>query len=108
MQTAQPYPTAASTYLVGACTGSFAAAAISTSQTLSELLPAAVETVLASLKLGLRSLVVRNDIEASVPGEPKSWSALVDVQVAEAAEKIAAFNAEKVSRLILTQYANLM
>ena len=109
MQTAQPYPTAASTYLVGACTGSFTAAAISTSQTLLELIPVAVETVLISLKLGLRSLVVRHDIEASVPGESKSWSALVDVQVTDAAEKIAAFNAEKVSRLlILTHYANLM
>lgn len=110
MQTARPYPAAARTYLVGACTGSFAAAAISTSQTLLELIPVAVETVLISLKLGLRSLVVRHDIEASVAGEPKSWSALVDVQVAEAVDKITAFNTEKVSHLILvsTLYTSLI
>lgn len=87
VQTARLYPVATSTYLVGgACTGSFPAVAISTSQTLPELLPAAVEAVLVSLKPGLHPLIVRHDIEASVPGEPKS--ALLDVRVTEAENKI--------------------
>ena len=49
----RPFPSADNTYLVGICTGSFAAAAISTSQTLSELIPAGVEAVLVAFRTGL-------------------------------------------------------
>src|SRR5699024_12810178 len=52
-----PYPTAGNSYCLGLCTGSFAAAAISTSQTLSELIPAGVEAVLTAFRTALRSLM---------------------------------------------------
>jgi naphtho-gamma-pyrone polyketide synthase len=95
----RPFPTAANTYLVGLCTGSFAAAAISTSQTLSELIPAGIEAVLVAFRTGLRSLELRNDIERPIPETSRSWSMVVSAKEEQAAESIQTFCLNKVSLL---------
>lgn len=49
------YPTSQHSKLLGLCTGTFAAAAISCSQDLVQLIPAAVHAVVVALHTGLRS-----------------------------------------------------
>ena len=70
----RPYPRPDETYVLGLCTGSLAAAAISSCGSLSELLPAAVQTVLVAFRLGLCVVDVRDRLEQPSPGEPQSWS----------------------------------
>lgn len=70
------YPSPGSTYLIGLCTGSLAAAAIASSSSLSELLPAAVHTVQIALRLGLLAVDVRDRIGRPEAGEPNQWSML--------------------------------
>ncbi|PYH89202.1 polyketide synthase [Aspergillus ellipticus CBS 707.79] len=94
-QGSRPYPTAASTFLVGACTGSFAAAAIASSQTLAELLPAAVEAVTIALRTALRSLTLQNDLEPPAERDKRSWTVAVGTDEAEAERAIAIFNTEQ-------------
>ncbi|PQE06757.1 polyketide synthase protein [Rutstroemia sp. NJR-2017a BBW] len=89
----RPYPTAADSYILGLCTGSFAASAISTSQTLQELIPAAIEAVLVAFRTGLRSLELRNAIELSRLTESQSWSTIFSAKEAEAIELIETFSA---------------
>lgn len=62
--------------MVGLCTGSLAAAAIASSSSLSELLPAAVHTVQIALRLGFLAVDVRNRIEPPQPDRPNEWSML--------------------------------
>ncbi|KAI9779586.1 MAG: Type I Iterative PKS [Peltula sp. TS41687] len=88
----RPFPSAANSYLVGLCTGSFAAAAISVSHTLSDLIPAGIEAVLSAFRTGLRSLDLRNDIERPIPELSRSWSVIVSAHEAQAAESIEAFS----------------
>ncbi|KAJ5151395.1 uncharacterized protein N7482_010647 [Penicillium canariense] len=81
------YPSPGSAYLVGLCTGGLAAAAIASSSSLSELLPAAVHTVQVALRLGLLAVDVRDRIECPEAGQPSQWSMLffgLDEQVARA------------------------
>jgi naphtho-gamma-pyrone polyketide synthase len=61
-------------YAFGVCTGSFAAAAVSSSRTMAELVPAGVEAALAAFRTGLHSLKMQQDIEQVAPGGPQSWS----------------------------------
>lgn len=82
---------------MGLCTGSFAAAAISTSQTLSEVIPAGVEAVLVAFRTALFSPILRNDIEKSSPGMSPSWSVVVTLQEAEAVKFIETFDRAGVS-----------
>ena len=90
------YPHYSNSYAMGLCTGSFAAAAISTCQTISELLPAAVEAVLVAFRTGLRSFEARNDIEPRSVASPV-WSAIVGIQEEQAASILDAFSKEKVN-----------
>ncbi|KAL3473670.1 hypothetical protein BJX99DRAFT_261073 [Aspergillus californicus] len=94
-QGSRSYCSPDTTYLVGACTGSLAAAAISTSRSLAELLPAAVETVIVAFRVGFRCLTLRHDLRFPVPGEPKTWSAVVGVKHLDAAELVAQFNTDR-------------
>lgn len=82
---------------MGACTGAFAAAAISTSQTLAELIPVAVETVLVAFRCALHSLILRNELEPLVSEAQQSWTAIVGILEPEVVELIKAFNSNKVS-----------
>lgn len=90
------YPLLASTYLTGACTGSFAVAAISTSQSIGELLAPAVEAVIVAFKTAKHSLFLRNDTGFTISKGSKSWSVVVGVQESEAAQLVRNFNAAKV------------
>lgn len=83
-ESGRAYPAPADTYLLGLCTGALAAAAISSSKTLSELLPVAVQTVLVSFRLGLCVVDLRNRLELS-PDNSASWSMVVPGLTAEAA-----------------------
>lgn len=83
---------------MGLCAGGFAAAAVSTSQTLAELIPAGVEAVLTAFRTALYTLAVRNDVEEPNHGiHHQSWSAVVNIQEYEASELIKRFILEKVS-----------
>ncbi len=62
---------------MGLCTGSVAAAAVSASSSLSELLPLAVQAVLISLRLGFCTVAMRDRIETSNSTRSGSWSATV-------------------------------
>ncbi|CAK4034454.1 polyketide synthase [Lecanosticta acicola] len=82
------YPNGDDSYMLGLCTGSIAAAAVSASSSLSELLPLAVQAVLISLRTGLCALAMRDRIETSAAGRSGSWSAAVkglDAAAADAA-----------------------
>ena len=99
---AEPYPPADS-HILGLCTGSFAACAVSTSRTLSELVPAGVKAAIIAFRTALRSFEVRNDVEKPVPGGDGSWSAVINSSEANALEAIGVFCSENVSCFVLSR-----
>jgi naphtho-gamma-pyrone polyketide synthase len=90
------YPLPESDYVLGLCTGSFAAAAISTSQTIFDLIPASVEAVLVAFRTALCSLDLSRDIEQSPSQHGRSWSASVNLGESEAKAFLREFCANKV------------
>ncbi|KAL4944988.1 hypothetical protein BDV06DRAFT_209856 [Aspergillus oleicola] len=90
-----PYPQFNDSYVLGVCTGSLAAAAISCSSSLSELLPIAVQTVLVAFRLGLCAQEVRDRLEISEANRTRPWSVVSDVSSDEMAVAIDRFNQEK-------------
>jgi len=95
---ARPYPLPNNTYVLGVCTGSVAAAAVSCSSSLSELLPLAVQASLIAFRLGLCALDVRDRLVKSAEERRRSWSVVVTGLDAHAAESaIRAFCQENVS-----------
>lgn len=58
------------------CTGLFAASAVSAAQTVSELVPIAIETVLLAFRTGLYATGVRDRVEPDVPAS-SSWSIVI-------------------------------
>ena len=91
----RPYPAAANSYAIGLCTGSFAAAAISTSQTISELIPAALEAFLVSFRTGLASMEARDDIDPNSQEAAPIWSMIVGLKEHDAQSALSAFIAQK-------------
>ncbi|QGA14874.1 hypothetical protein EYB26_002530 [Talaromyces marneffei] len=89
------YPPLTSTYLTGACTGSFAVAAISSSRSIGELLAPAVEAVIAAFKTAIYSLNLRNDTDYRGSTGSNSWSVVVGIHESEAAQLVTTFNAGK-------------
>ncbi|KAI9742330.1 MAG: hypothetical protein M1818_003863 [Claussenomyces sp. TS43310] len=82
------YPNAADSYVIGTCTGGFAAAAISSSKTIAELIPAGIEAVLIALRFGICALEAKNRLSIS-ESERASWSAIVgDITEEKASELI--------------------
>ncbi|KAK3303871.1 polyketide synthase [Chaetomium strumarium] len=77
---ARAYPSPGGTYVIGPCTGGFAAAAVSCSQTLTDLVPLAIEAALAAFRTALCSWLAGQDISPTVQSEEadaaKSWSAI--------------------------------
>ncbi|KAJ0114474.1 hypothetical protein J7T55_004717 [Diaporthe amygdali] len=74
----EPYPSAQTTCVVGPCAGGFAAAAICSSQTLTELIPAAVESVLAAFRTAHLAYMVGQDLSSPQDSSlNKAWSAVV-------------------------------
>ena len=91
------YPSPGQVYLVGLCTGTLAAAAISSSTSLSELLPAAIHTVQVAFRLGLCGQELRDRIHTPDPSAGQEWSAVFfGVDEASAVAAIAEFSNLKV------------
>lgn len=77
----RPYPPPVNTYVIGPCTGGFAAAALSCSQTLTDLVSNGVEAVLAAFRTALRSFLVGQSLSRVKSKQPNnSWSAAVSTQ----------------------------
>lgn len=75
---ARSYPSPCSTYVIGPCTGGFAAAAVSCSQTLPDLVPVAVEASLAAFRTALCSWLAGQNISSPLQEDAaKSWSAAI-------------------------------
>ena len=89
------YPTSKSTYILGLCTGSFATAAISTSRTIAELVPAGIQAVIQAFRTGLHSFKIQQDLETSLSPGSKSWSVVVALSEKRAAELIENYAAKK-------------
>ncbi|KAL8727579.1 MAG: hypothetical protein Q9181_005663 [Wetmoreana brouardii] len=88
------YPDATNSYLIGVCTGSFAAAAISSSRTMTELVPAGVEAALAAFRTGLHSLRMQRDMEPLPAEGSRSWSVIVSLSESIALDILRRFSAE--------------
>ncbi|TVY19769.1 Conidial pigment polyketide synthase alb1 [Lachnellula arida] len=73
------YPRSDETYLLGICAGSFTAAAISTSQSIIELIPAGVEAVIQAFRTGLHSFKLQLELEVSGCTTLRSCSAVVSL-----------------------------
>ncbi|KAL2010566.1 hypothetical protein VTN00DRAFT_6373 [Thermoascus crustaceus] len=72
----QTYPLGSESHIIGLCTGLLASAAVSSSRTIGELIPAAVETVVVALQLGLCVLKVRDLVDQNQTSS-QSWSMVV-------------------------------
>lgn len=83
--------------MLGTCTGTFAAAAISSARSLSELVPAGIEAVIVAFRTALRSLILRDDIEPINDVSTSSWSVVVSAQEVDIANRIGHFNQKSVS-----------
>lgn len=71
------YPSPESTHVIGLCTGSLAAAAISASRNLLELVPTAVDALLVAFRIGMRTAQLACSIAG--PAEVGKWSLIVPV-----------------------------
>lgn len=80
------YPSKSESLIVGLCTGQLASAAVSSSKTVGELIPAGVETVVLALRLGTCVVKMRELVEEN--GHSQSWSVLVSGMRQEEAQKI--------------------
>jgi len=81
-----PYPSAHDSHLAGLCSGSLAAAAISTSSSLSDLVPIAIQTVALALHLGLRASEMAKSLEG---GSARStWSMIIPGLTNEGASEL--------------------
>ncbi|CAL5871299.1 uncharacterized protein PFLUO_LOCUS5549 [Penicillium psychrofluorescens] len=86
------YPSGSDSCIVGLCTGQLAAAAVSSSKTVGELLPVGVETVVLALRLGMSVAKVQQSLERNKSFSP-SWSVLVSgLREPEAQELIQKFS----------------
>ncbi|KGQ04250.1 Conidial yellow pigment biosynthesis polyketide synthase [Beauveria bassiana D1-5] len=84
--TGKPFPSPENSYLLGICTGSFAASAVCVSQSIHEVVVAGVEATIAAFRTALRSFLQRGLITTT---GNKPWSAVVsrDKPVKELIEK---------------------
>lgn len=89
------YPSPESTHLIGLCTGSLAAAAISASRNLLELVPTAVEALLVAFRIGMRTSQLASSIAGS--GADEKWSVVLPTSSKdELSAQIARFVEQKV------------
>ena len=70
------YPLPSESIIAGMCTGLLAGSAVSSAQSVSELLPVAVEAVMIAFRTGLRTTEIRDRIEQS-SNASLSWSVVV-------------------------------
>ncbi|CAI6237317.1 unnamed protein product [Periconia digitata] len=88
------YPEATTSTLIGVCTGSFASAAVSSSQTMAELVPAGVEAALAAFRTGLHSFKMQRDIEPISTEGARSWSFIANLTESQALKALEDFGSE--------------
>jgi naphtho-gamma-pyrone polyketide synthase len=92
----QVYPLGSDSYIIGLCTGLLASAAVSSSRTVGELIPVAIEAVVVALRLGLCALKVRDFVGQNEAGS-QSWSAVLSgIQEDQALVAIREFSKQKV------------
>ena len=94
------YPTSENTYMLGLCTGSFATAAISTSRSIAELIPAGIQAVVQAFRTGLHSLKVQRDLETPLSSRTKSWSAVIAVSEKRALELLEDYALKRVRNVL--------
>lgn len=63
--------------MVGLCIGSLAAAALSSTRSLGELISTGIDAVLVALKVGLCTLKAASLVEANALTSAASWSAVI-------------------------------
>lgn len=85
----KPYPKPTNSYAIGLCTGALAAAAVASSSSTANLLPAAVHSVVVAFRTGLRAV----DVARSTSVEAKSdlsgdWSLLCAGLTIEHAKRV--------------------
>ncbi|GCB19650.1 conidial yellow pigment biosynthesis polyketide synthase [Aspergillus awamori] len=89
------YPTPSNSHLVGLCTGVLSCTAVSCARNVGELIPAAVESVVIALRLGICVFRVRELVD-SADSESTCWSALVSgISEAEASHLIDEYSSKK-------------
>ncbi|KAM3427380.1 hypothetical protein NHJ13734_009003 [Beauveria thailandica] len=96
--TGRPFPSPENSYLLGICTGSFAASAICVSQSIHEVVVAGVEATIVAFQTALRSFLQRGLITTA---GNRPWSAVVsrDKPVNELIEKFTKDNTPCHSKL---------
>lgn len=91
------YPTSTNSQLVGLCTGLLSCTAVSCSRNVGELVPAAVESVVVALRLGICVLRVRELVDSN-DSKSTCWSALISgISEAGATSLIDEYSTKKVS-----------
>jgi ABC-type enterobactin transport system permease subunit len=101
-QTDACYNTPTSSVVVGLCTGTFAAAAVSCSKNTTELVPVAIEAVIASFKTGVLVENVAQRLDSSQDLD-QSWAVLVEG--AASAQLVREFNDKSVRPQRLGRFA---
>lgn len=92
----------AETFLVGLCTGLFAAAAISSAPSLSGLVPVAVQVVLMAFRTGAHVAVLADRLQGNTEAS-ESWTyVLPALEEAETRSILKDFHAENVSLITLS------
>lgn len=104
---ANRFPTAQGACLIGLCTGSFAAVAVSASSTVAELITTGVEATLVAFRTGLYSLTYGFDVQGSTDAS-LSWSITVGMQEEEVSSALSSFNATKVNHDRLHTYVCIL
>lgn len=95
------YLKASNSCISGLCTGALAAAAICSSTSVTNLLPAAVHSVRVSFRTGQCALEVGQNIVAAAGGAVSEWSVMfLGMTAEEAREAIEALSCAKVRLLI--------
>jgi len=91
------YLQASTSQILGVCTGLLAASAVASSDSLTALIPLAVQTVCIAFRLGARVSRVGHQLEAS-RSEDQTWSTIILGIGSEAAElELKDFNQNQVS-----------
>ncbi|KAK5988370.1 Polyketide synthase 1 [Cladobotryum mycophilum] len=76
--TGQKYPTGENQYVAGLCVGSLAAAAVSSSETLSDLIPTGIDAIRVALRVGLRVGRATTFLDTNnTPNPLSSWTYVI-------------------------------
>lgn len=92
------YPSADSSCLVGLCTGTLAAAAVSSARSLSDLLELAVQATIIAFKAGLCTWDISRSIFCDQSNHGRPWAfAVSGLSVEQASQAVKDFSEEEVN-----------